>query len=714
MIRRLFAVSSIALFLIACPGEDPVDNDEPAPDAGPVDDVDETDDVEDDAGDTGDAGIDDPDEYPLSTCDDLDPDVCAYPWPSNLYLEPDDERATGYQLTFGDESLPANAADDVHISPDLFGHLDGYDLGVPIMAQFPNLDDSDLPDEYEIEASMDADASILLYEVDGDTIERIPYWAELDVLEDDAADQTLFIRPAVILEDDTRYIVALRALEDTDGDAIEPSESFSRLVDGDTGDDDVLRHRQQRFDDIFDLLDTDDIDADELTLAWDFHTASSDALHGPMLDIREDALDVAATDSIEWSTESMTRYTDEEPSDDNGENGENDDNGENGEPDLDYDPYIGLEIEATMEVPHYMEPYDQLDDAWKLHRNDDGDIEQNGTREVPVYARIPHSALDGDETGVVVYGHGLLGSRYQIGATTWDRAAEEMGVAFVAVDLVGMSHHEAGAAQETVFDINHFVALSDRLHQGLAEYLLLAHTAADELPGLEVPDGVDDYDIDIDPDDTHYAGASQGGIFGGTFMALTPDVERGYLAVPGNNYSTLLHRSTNFDELNEGMALAYHETSERNLNVAAMSLLWSTTEPVSFLRHVRSEPFGDDDPRDVFLAVAKGDYQVATITNENAARSDIDIPLLENYDEDREPFDADVASYPHAGSGTVLFDFGNPWPDAGNTPPDDDIGDPHGWLATVDDHFGQIETFFRDGDIIDICDDAPCQFDAPE
>lgn len=647
-----------------------------------------------DAGDMADVNdedvIDEPTDFPLATCDDLNPDVCAFPWPSNLYLSPDDDRATGYQLKFADETLPANQQGN-HIQPELFEHFDGYDLGVPIMVQFPNLDDSELPGEYQIEDSMADDAQVLLFEVDGDSLQRIPYWAELDALEGNSENQTLFIRPAVILDTDTRYVVALRNLETTDGEPIDSSESFAALVEGNTSGDPVLAHRQEQFDEVFELLDSAGVEPDSLTLAWDFVTASSEALHDPMLHIRDDAFAYAEEEGIDWWVEETFHLSDDEE-------------------DEDFHPHIGLDIEAVMEVPHYMETYEEVDDAWKLHRDEEGQIKRaDEPREVPVLARIPHRALEGDEVGLIVYGHGLLGGRWELYADHLGQLAEEAGYALVAVDLVGMAHSEADAAQEAVQDLNHFIALSDRLHQGLVEYLLLANTAPTVLDELDA----DDIEISIDSDDVHYMGASQGGIFGGSFMALTPDIERGYLAVPGNNYSTLLHRSTNFDQFNAFMELTYPTSADRNLNLAAMNLLWSTTEPVSFMRHIRAEPF-DGEPRDVLLAVAKGDWQVATITNENVARSGLDIPLMENYDVERDPYDVEYANYDHEGSGTVLFDFGNPWPDHANRPPDDDIGDPHGWLSSVDEALLQLDTFFRDGLIVDICGGAPCQFDPPE
>ena len=44
--------------------------------------------------------------------------------------------------------------------------------------------------------------------------------------------------------------------------------------------------------------------------------------------------------------------------------------------------------------------------------------------------------------------------------------------------------------------------------------------------------------IQVNKSELFYSGISQGGIFGGTFMAVTPDMTYGHLGVPGNNYNT--------------------------------------------------------------------------------------------------------------------------------------------------------------------------------
>ena len=50
----------------------------------------------------------------------------------------------------------------------------------------------------------------------------------------------------------------------------------------------------------------------------------------------------------------------------------------------------------------------------------------------------------------------------------------------------------------------------------------------------------------IDPTKLWYYGNSQGGILGGAYLALNPDIPRGVLGVPGTPYSLLFQRSADF------------------------------------------------------------------------------------------------------------------------------------------------------------------------
>ncbi|MFW5966561.1 MAG: hypothetical protein ACOCV2_03530 [Persicimonas sp.] len=665
---------SAGVALVGCGGE----NGNGEPDAGDTQ----------DAGDAGesDADSDGGDETADSDCDSLQPERCELPWPSNLYLAEDDDRATGYQLEFGEETLVAKDGED-HASPEPYRRLDGYGVGTPLITLFPNVDTSEMASQYDVAPSVEDDSPIVWLEVDEeeDSVRRVAHFAELDARADDPEEQALFVRPAEILKEDTRYVVAFRDLVDTDGESIEPSEDFAALRDGETDGDPALEDRQERFDDIFSILEDEGVERDDLTLAWDFHTASSDALHGPMLHMREEAFEEVGEQGPELDFGEEDIKVNEE--------GESD---------------WWMEIEGTIESPSYMtEETVGGTTAPVFNWGDDWTPEQNGTTERTFWLYIPQSARDGDPHGLIHYGHGLLGAGTQTGGGQNAQIANDYDYIFFGTSLAGMSDEDQASAATAVGNIDAFPFLADRLHQGLLEHLLLARAMSERLPE---DDSITGRDIEVDGDRMYWSGISQGGIFGGSYMALSEDVHYGHLGVPGNNYSTLLQRSSNWAQFQLIMEPSYPSPLSQALALSSMQLLWEQTEPVSYLRHVTAEPFEGQDPSYVLLAAAKGDYQVEVATNEIAARSDMDIALMENYG--RDVGLVDETSYPHTGSGLVLYDFGNPWPDRGNRPPDDEFGDPHGKPRDLADHSEQMVHFFEnDGEIIDVCGGEPCVYE---
>src|SRR5690606_1436052 len=91
-------------------------------------------------------------------------------------------------------------------------------------------------------------------------------------------------------------------------------------------------------------------------------------------------------------------------------------------------------------------------------------------------------------------------------------------------------------------EMHRFEDVSDRLQQGLVNFVVATRMMKTSM--ADHPD----YGSFIDPSAAHYLGISQGGIFGGTFMAISQDVERGCLGVYGQPYNILLNRSVDFDQ----------------------------------------------------------------------------------------------------------------------------------------------------------------------
>jgi hypothetical protein len=564
-------------------------------------------------------------------------------------LKDDPTRKTGYTLTFGSRSLPENKQ-GIPIDPAAYRRRDGYSVGTPLMMVIPGVDLTGFATEDHMERSLERDAPLTWFEVSGSTVRRIPYWVERDSLDLESSRSTIFVRPAVILKEATRYVVALGAIKDSQGKPIPPSPAFARLRDGKTSGIPVLRDRQARFDKTFSFLEGQGLSRDSLSLAWEFHTASSESMHGDLLAMRDDALQRMGAKGPALTVEKVVEYAKV--------------NDGSGRP---VNEYIGLELTGTFEVPSYLEA--TMISGFmgsQLHRDAQGKPSAQGTRKPRFWIRIPHTALGGPPHGLVLYGHGLLGSGSQVTSGFNGKIASDHKLIFFATDLYGMSDEDALPLLSILSELGRFRSLSDRLHQGLTEWVLLARAMRERLG--ELPIAVSKK-IQVNKAELFYSGISQGGIFGASFVALSPDVTYGHLGVPGNNYSTLLQRSTDYQQFAPVVSSSYLDSVNQSVVLAAIQLLWDSTDPVSFLRHVTQEPFPGNSPHYVLLAPAKGDYQVSVMTNEIAARSELGIALMEHYDKERKVALVSEQKYPHQGSAVVLYNFGNPWPAPGNLPP---------------------------------------------
>jgi hypothetical protein len=648
----------------------------------------------------GDDPVDPIDSSP--DCDPIHTARCAMPWPSNLYLEEDASRVTGVTLSFGETSLPANTSGD-HPDPAGYRILDGYGVGSAVLVSFPQVDISAMPAEQNLGRSMEASSPTVWLELNdgGQVVGRVPHWAELDLHNPGASDQVLFLRPAVILKEATRYVIAFRDLHDTSGNPIAPEPAFVRLRDGRTANEPLLAPRQARFDEVFAALEAEGIDRGSLTLAWDFVTASSDALHGTMLSVRDQGIAAFDTQGLVIDGDSLEVVTYQ--ADDSNE--------------PNYNTTLAYRIDGTFQVPSFL-----ADDtvtgytSQRLHRDGSGQVAQNGTRSANFRMVIPQSAMDGSETphDLMIYGHGLLGSGRQVSGSGIPQICNNHQMIAFATDWTGMAEFNQLDAVQALNDISRFVFMAEQLHQGILDFVLLARGMRDHLQ-----DFLDDLPatqgrgitVTGDPAGLHYTGISQGGIFGGTFMAVSPDVARGHLGVPGNNYSTLLQRSIDFDPYAVVLNATYPSKTDQAIVLSSIGLLWELTEPVSYLRHITAEPFAGNDPHHVLLVSATADWQVALLTNEIAARSDIGIAVMDNYG--RDLWGIEETAYPHVGSGLINYSFGNPWPPPGNLPPEDAIGDPHGWPRRLPEHQDQLAHFLRTGEIIDVCGGEHCEFSPP-
>ncbi len=669
-------------------------------------------------------------DYGNPDCDPLMTESCTLPWPSNLYLKPDAARKTGYTLTFGATSLPRNDA-NTQLGPDAYKVLDGYNVGTHVLTIWPNLDVTGLADENDLGPSMKPDAAILWLEVsaDGKTVKQLPNFSELDLqpVNDksvqgwDLSKRLLFTRAGVTLHEGTRYIIAMRNLKDKSGKAYTPSPAFTALVQGKTKGT-SLEARQARFDDTFAILKAQGIEKETLQLAWDFNTASHEALHGRMLEMRDKALAVVGAQGPEITVTGVKENTEAENAD------------------------IALEITGTFKAPDFTELYDGPNGLpmYRFHKGTDGALTQNGWHDAKFWLRIPRSATAGTPQELVEYGHGLNGTGHEIYQGWAGPHMNKRNLIYFSCNMIGMSEDDQAGILMMLNDFNYWPGLPERVTAGIVEYTLLQLGMRERIESLDV---IKNHGVKFVKDangkiPVYYAGNSQGGIYGQVVLAVSPFVQRAQLGQAGINYSTLLHRSVDFSSpffpILKGV---WPDVTDQSILLSTIQLLWDTVDPDSYVHHISEDPLPGTSAHQALIVTHPGDFQVAPMTNQITVRGDNGIKLMKNYF--KPVWGVTETEYPLKGSGLVSISFGNSWAKPGNWPPgpeygpackvtsdcpkfpvyacnDDDragattgskvclLDDPHDRAHGLTAHNDQLLWFFHTGEIKDFCGGDGC------
>ena len=599
------------------------------------------------------------DVKPADPCDFLVDERCILPYPSSHFLVADASTPTGLRVAYPPDALPANAS-GTHIDPTDWNTLDGFSPGPMILALFPDtgfpvdLAASQVAFHTDFARSLDADHPTVLLEAASG--ERIVHFAEMDANTSDVTRKALIIRPGERLKDGTRYVVAIRNLVDTQGTPILPRLAFRVLRDltpalqaelvqacgsGCTA---ALAARASAFQNVFAPLAQAGVTRSDLILAWDFTTASAPALTGWIRAVRDQAF---ALGTPSFTVTSV---------DDGGGAGRNAD--------------IWAEVQGTFQAPLFM-----TDDAPGSRLNLVGGVPaQNGFATVPFVVEIPQSAVNRGGTPVPgrpsLWGHGLLGTRFQVRSLA--PLANTHGFVMGAVDMQGMSQPDLPSVFSLIQDLSRFHFIPERLHQGFLNHLLLGRLMVDPVNGFDSHPAFQFAGTPIiDTSEVFYSGGSQGGIFGIAIMSIAEDFKRGFLAVPAANYSTLLHRSIDFNPFLALLRTVYPDRLDEQLGVALMQQLWDRAEPQGYMNHLAAGDLSSPPvPHQVLIHMSTCDSQVSNLGTQIMVRS-LGIPqvtpVLRSF------FDIPEMAAPYDGSAFVEID----WQKCGsrcNVPGQDDPG----------------------------------------
>ncbi|MBA2545760.1 MAG: hypothetical protein H0V15_02685, partial [Solirubrobacterales bacterium] len=651
-------------------------------------------------------------------CDFLDAAVCLQPWPNDYFTVEDTSADTGRRINLNLLSMPRNAPVGLGIplkpiDPTDHNRADGFSPGNLIVTKVPGLETQpafeqnglvsiDHPERYD-----DPDQKVVV--INADTGERHPVWAEIDSNPPDPADVNLIIRPLENFDEGGRYVVALRNLVDEGGDPLQPADAFRAYRDNLTTSIAPLEDRRPHMEELFEILGDSQIRRSELYLAWDFTVASEQSLAGRMLKIRDEAFaglpgggDTNLADGLvqggppQYTLDAPTDFTVAE------------------------DSRIAREVTGTMTVPCFLVPScAPAGGSFNNATSPDGVPAQNGTTTFTFTCRIPRATLNGPiATGVrpSLYGHGLLGSGTEVRGGNISAMAFEQQMMMCATDWYGFATQNIANIVAILQDLSLFPLLVDGSQQGFLHFLFLGRAMIHD-EGFTADAAFQDGGGDsvIDTSALYYDGNSQGGILGGSLVAVAPDLQRGVLGVPGMNYSTLLRRSVDFEPYAEGQfgdtvggeiedaicdqaadipqaALSafvvglcvagvgtlpndtplglydnYPDELERPLILSLIQMLWDRGEANGYAHHMTSDPLPNTPPHEVLLHAAFGDHQVANVTAEVEARTigaSIYQPALDpgrhwEADGSTEIFGIPaIGSFPFNGSALVYWDGG--------------------------------------------------------
>ncbi len=685
-----------------------------------------------------------------ASCDPIDPAACLYPWPNDHFTAADRSADTGLRVNLGLTETPRNRYGKP-IDPAPYNLNDGFSPGSLIVTKVPGLD---TPQAFEktgavpiddMGRSFDRDQPIVL--INARTGKRQLIWSELDSNPANPGDVTLLIHPGKNLAEGQRFIVALRNLKDAGGHAIQPQAPFKALRDGVTHD--------ARYDrDIWPALKRGGIPRGDLYLAWDFTVASERNLSERMLHIRDDAfaqlgdrnladLKVPAASRAPAIVPGSLKVTDYTPQEDS---------------------RIARSVEGRISVPCYLDLPGCVSGGRFRYGADGLPLRNPVDQQAAFTCHVPRVALEpgAPPARVSLYGHGLLGSRGEIGQGQLKDFGQEHNIVFCATDWSGMACADTPTSPDDVQaiaadvaaghnpnlpncdipavlsilnDLSGFPMLADRVQQGMLDFLYLGRLMIHPAGLSALPAFQQGGKSILDTRRLFYDGNSQGGIIGGALAAVAVDNDRSALGVPGMNYSTLLSRSVDFDTYAEGnfegvetplgMYDAYPNELERPLILSLIQNLWDRAEADGYAEHMTSDPYPNTPRHKVLMQVAFGDHQVANIAAEVEART----IGARAYQPALEPGRASVetlfgippiGSFPFDGSAIVYWDSGPMRTEAGQTvgtppPPLGNVApargeDPHELPRREPEARAQKSEFLKiGGHVIDACGGQPCR-----
>jgi hypothetical protein len=323
-------------------------------------------------------------------------------------------------------------------------------------------------------------------------------------------------------------------------------------------------------------------------------------------------------------------------------------------------------------------------------------------------------AANGVPVPVLQYGHGLFGDHGEVEESYLASFAQANGYVLAATDWIGLSEYDEATVIVMMAGgdggFTDFKIVPDRLHQGMLNAIVLMRMVTSD---AFVKDASVTFNgkqvISTAPSDRFYNGNSQGGIMGGVYMAVSPDVTRGVLGVGGGPYALLLPRSSDFSELFTILKIRYPRSIDRMIILTLMQMLWDKMDPAGWASYI-ANPVDGSTARRIIMHYGLGDHQVTWLGAHAIAKTANAKMFSSNVREGNESLayfdtvsDSTVIT---DGSGIMGFDFGFPINPFINVPPASGP-DAHECPRRAPQAQEQMARFFATGEIVNTCK-GPC------
>jgi hypothetical protein len=623
---------------------------------------------------------------PSANCNPLGNNHCMTPWPSSAFEVADSSTMTGRRVSIPATTLPSNY-DMTNVDPTGWNLADGFSPAAPMIMSFKGgVSSAGLipPDDMTISTTAQTPTVVL----DMTTGELVAHFSEIDMQPLAVAtpdSQALFLRPAQRLIGGHHYAAAITKLvKAADGKDLAVPPGFTALVKGTKTDNKLLESMRPGFAAVLSALDTAGFPADDLVVAWDFTVASDDFIHSDMIAARDRAIAALKTHTIGFTITSDAPIGD--------------------------GTVIKREVQGTLDAPLMLTNGGAFQAGTVMARDAQGLPAVQGFYQIPFVAIVPACAYTATTpVGMVIYGHGLLGSCQETADSVQQTTAAQICTVFVGTDMRGMSTNDLPAVAAALNDATHVDEFAEVLEQGLVNHIDLVQAARTTFAQQLFVDASNNNKVLVDPTNVTYYGLSQGGILGATVMAYEPTMTRAALGVGAGNYSLLLDRSSDWAMYQTILNGSYPDPLDDELLISLIQMRWDKTESSGIANSVLTGTATGVPPKQLLLQNAIGDDEVSNFATYWEVRT-MGIPVMGPTP--FTPWGMTVVNAPiPTGSALVIEEGSAGQPPLTNTPPPK-LG-MHDLTRDQPASRRQIGDFYGSGAIIDECAGAcVCTTDA--